>query len=102
MKIGTRILLLKMAFDGLPCQNEKAHWDYTQALFDFEDEIGEYFEAHLPEQHKVFGKSVIVELKQITEEVFKNPASPRIKDWIEHWGKLSLAASFIPEDKRDT
>ena len=101
MKITNKVLLLKLAFRSLFDQRAEAHQMFTEAIYEFQDEIAEYFEAHLPEHNKTYGMGVITELKDITEQIFKNPDSPKRQELTECLGKLSIAAHFIPKDQQD-
>lgn len=101
MKISNKVKLLELAFDALFQQREEAIRNYTEMLFEFQDEIGDYFKAHLPEQNKIYGNGVLIELKDITEQIFKNVDSPKRKELPECLGRLSIAAHFIPQSEQD-
>lgn len=93
--------MLKLALDGLLYQRKEAHQDFTEVVYEFQDEIADYFREHLPEHNKIFGESAISGLKEITEELFTNSESPRVTELPEYIAKLSLAADFIPADQQD-
>lgn len=101
MKITNKVLILKLAFRSLFDQRAEAHQMFTEAIYEFEDDIAEYFKEHLPERHQVYGAAVIAELKDITEHIFKNPDSPKKTELLECLGRLSIAAGFIPHDQQD-
>ena len=100
MTIRHKVDVLWMAFDGFflkdPLQQNEA-----EALFQFEDEIAEYFEKHLPEQHQVYGNGNISHLKHTTAKLFKY-SNPELKAEIyDLLIKVSRGASFIPENKQE-
>ena len=101
MNIINKVHLLKLAFAGLEHQRKEANQLFTDAIYEFEDEIGDYFKLHLPEVNQIYGNGIIVELKEITEEIFKDPNSPKKKELQECLGRLSIAAHFIPKEKQD-
>jgi hypothetical protein len=100
MTITNKVTILWMAFDGF-FQREPLEQTHIDALFQFEDEIAEYFKKHLPGQHEVYGNGNISHLKHVTEKLFKAP-SPELKAEVyDLLIKLSLAASFIPNEKQE-
>ena len=101
MKITNKVRLLKLGFDGLFSQPNEVRQGFTELLYEFEDEIEAYFEAHLPSQNKVYGISAIRELEHITDNIFKDPESPDRNTLSECLRRLSLAASFIPDEQQD-
>jgi hypothetical protein len=100
MTIRHKVDVLWLAFDGFflkdPLQQNEA-----EALFQFEDEIAEYFEKHLPEQHQVNGNGNISHLKHTTEKLFKSANSELKAEISQLLIKVSLDASFIPEEKQE-
>jgi hypothetical protein len=89
-----------MAFDGFFLKNP-LHKNEAEALFQFEDDIAEYFKRHLPEQHQVYGNGNISHLKHTTEKLFKSANADLKAEIYELLIKVSLGASFIPEAKQE-
>jgi hypothetical protein len=100
MTITNKVTVLWLAFDGF-FQKDPLKQNEAEMLFQFEDEIAEYFKKHLPEQHQVYGNGNISHLKHITEKLFKS-SNPELKAEIYALLiKVSLGASFIPDDKQE-
>ena len=97
MKISSKARLLRLVFSGLDHQRAEAHHQQLDIIYEFLDEIGDYFKAHLPDINQIYGNGVITEMKHLTEELFKDRNSPARKQIDECIGRLTLAASFIPD-----
>jgi len=100
MTIRNKVIVLRMAFDGFFQKNPLKQHE-AEVLFQFEDEIAEYFKKHLPDQNEVYGNGSISHLKELTAKLFKFP-NPELKAEIyELLSKVSMGASYIPEDKQE-
>jgi hypothetical protein len=100
MKIKEKVQVLWLAFDGL-VQRDPLNREHIESLYEFQNEIAEYFKKHLPKQDRIYGNGVIVELQDITDSIFKNPKTNKIKALPECLGRLLLAATFIPDSEQD-
>ena len=100
MTIRDKVTVLWIAFDGF-FQKDPLMQNEAEALFQFEDEIAEYFKKHLPEQHQVYGNGNISHLKHTTEKLFKSANAELKAEIYELLIKISLGASFIPEEKQE-
>lgn len=100
MTIRNKVKVLRMAFDGF-FQRESLNQNDAEALFQFEDEIAEYFNKHLPKQNQIYGNGNISHLKHTTEKLFK-AANPELKAEIDDLLiKVALGASWIPDEKQE-
>ena len=77
------------------------HREHVQVLFGFQDEIGSYFEKHLPDHHKIYGEAVISELRALTDKIFKTESLPDITELHTTLGKMTNVASWIPAESQD-
>lgn len=100
MNVSDKVTVLWLAFDGL-VSREKLHREHVQVLFGFQDEIGSYFEKHLPNHHKIYGEAVISELRALTDKIFKTESPPAMTDLHTTLGKMVMVAGFIPAESQD-